>query len=335
MATIREVAKEANVSVSTVSHVINATRFVSPDTKARVIASMEKLEYEPNRLASSLRRKDKRTHTIGLLIPDSSNLFFAEVLRGVEDASFEAGYNVILCNSDDDPQKEVGYLEVLLAKQVDGIVLVSARDSSESLKLVERWGGKAVVVDRDLNAPELDSVFVDNEEGGYIATKYLLDRGHTHIGCIGGPSSLSPSSGRMKGYKKALNEYDVPLNSENLISGDFRPQSGYEAAQTILDQDDEPTAIFATNDMMAVGALRAINEFGRRVPQDISLIGFDDISLASFTIPPLTTIAQPSYEMGMLAAELLVRRLHNPDAQVIREILRPVLVERSSCQERE
>ena len=335
MTTIREVAEEAKVSVSTVSHVINETRFVSPETKVRVLAAMDKLQYEPNRLASSLRRKDKRTHTIGLLIPDSTNPFFAEVLKGVEDASFDAGYNVILCNSDDDPQKEVRYLEVLLSKQVDGIVLVSAGDSGESLKLVERWNGKAVVVDRDLDAPELDSVSVDNEEGGYIATRYLLERGHSLIGCISGPSSLTPSSGRVKGYKKALIEFGATVNAETVIAGDFRPQSGYRAARTILEQNFRPTAIFATNDMMALGALRAINELGQRVPNDISIIGFDDISLASFTTPPLTTIAQPSYEMGMLAADLLMRRLQNPTADVKREVLKPVLVERSSCQVKE
>jgi LacI family transcriptional regulator len=334
MATIREVAEKADVSVSTVSHVINETRFVSPDTKSRVLAAMEDLEYEPNRLASSLRRKDKRTHTLGLLIPDSSNPFFAEVLKGVEDASFEAGYSVILCNSDDDPQKEVGYLEVLLSKQIDGVILVSAGDSSESLKLVDRWDGKAVVVDRDIDAPELDSVSVDNEEGGYVATKHLLDHGHKHIGCIGGPSALKPSAGRVKGYKKALDEFGLKLNEANVVSGDFRPQSGYTAAHTILDQDAQVSAIFSTNDMMAVGAIRAINELGKTVPDDISIIGFDDIALASFTTPPLTTIAQPSYEMGMRAAELLVRRFQHPDSEVIREVFKPALVERSSCQAR-
>jgi LacI family transcriptional regulator len=334
MATIREVAERAGVSVSTVSHVLNETRFVSPDTKSRVLAAMEELEYEPNRLASSLRRKDKRTHTLGLLIPDSSNPFFAEVLRGVEDASFDAGYSVILCNSDDDPKKEVGYLEVLLSKQVDGVILVSAGDSSESLTLVERWEGKAVVVDRDINAPELDSVSVDNEEGGYIATKYLLEHGHRHIGCIAGPSALKPSAGRVFGYKKALDEYGVSIDEGYIVPGDFRPQSGYKAARLILETDDRLSAIFSTNDMMAVGALCAINEMGKTVPDEISIIGFDDISLASFTSPPLTTVAQPIYEMGLRAAELLVNRLVHPDSEISREVLKPVLVERSTCKKK-
>jgi len=332
MVTIREVAEEAKVSVSTVSRVINETRFVSPETKGGVLAAMERLHYEPNRLASSLRRKDKRTHTIGLLIPDSANLFFAEVLRGVEDASFEAGYNVILCNSDDDPQKEAGYLEVLLSKQVDGIILVSAGDSRESLDLVKRWDGKAVVVDRELDAPELDSVLVDNVLGGYLATRYLLDLGHRRVGCITGPATVTPSSGREQGYQNALEEFDIPSNREAIVSGDFRPQSGYEGARALLEGNINPTAIFATNDMMAVGALRAISELHLTVPEDISIVGFDDISLASFTIPPLTTIAQPSYEIGMRAAELLVRRLRSPQKEIKNEVFEPYLVERASCQ---
>jgi LacI family transcriptional regulator len=332
MATIREVAAKAGVSVSTVSHVVNETRFVSEETRGRVLAAMEELHYKPNRLARSLRRKDKRTHTLGLLIPDSTNPFFAEVLRGVEDASFEAGYNVILCNSDDDPEKELNYLNVLLGKQVDGIVLVSAGAHEASLELLARRQGTAVVVDREIGGAELDSVVVDNEEGGYLATQYLLDLGHEHIGCITGPSPLTPSAGRSQGYRKALEDAGFVPDDNFLLAGDFRPQSGYTATRQLLAQTPRPTAIFACNDMMAVGAIRALNEAGLRVPQDVSVIGFDDITLASFTGPPLTTMAQPSIEMGMLAAELLVDRLQNPNGTPRRELLATTLVVRESCQ---
>ncbi len=335
MATIRDVAKKAGVSVSTVSHVVNETRFVSEETSTRVLAAMEELKYQPNRLARSLRRKDKRTHTIGLLIPDSTNPFFAEVLRGVEDASFDAGYNVILCNSDDNPDKELNYIDVLLSKQVDGIVLVSAGAHEESLELLSRRQGTAVVVDREFDGSDLDSVVVDNERGGYDATRYLIDLGHRRIGCITGPSLLTPSAGRIQGYRRALAEAQIPLDKTLIVPGDFRPQSGYASAKKLLKLIPPPTAIFACNDMMAIGALGAINQDGLKVPADLSLIGFDDITLASYSIPPLTTIAQPSHEMGLLATELLLQRLLDPSAPPRRVLLYPSIVVRESCQVQE
>ncbi len=330
MASIRDVAEKAGVSVSTVSHVINETRFVSEETRSRVVSAMEALNYQPNRLARSLRRKDKRTQTLGLLIPDSMNPFFAEVLRGVEDASFEANYNVFLCNSDNRAEKELEYIEVLVGKQIDGIVLVSA-GTTDSLELLERRQITAVLVDRQLGETKHDSVMVENELGGQIATKYLINLGHQRIGCITGPSSLTPSAKRIQGHLKALEEANIPPHDEFFVLGDFRPQSGYTSMKVLLDLPTPPTGVFACNDMMAVGALRAIHERRMRVPDDISIIGFDDILLASYSIPPLTTVAQPSYEMGLIAAEILIERLKEPSVAPRQEILSPSLVERETC----
>jgi LacI family transcriptional regulator len=284
MTTIREVAEKANVSSSTVSHVINNTRYVSEETRARVMDAMRELNYTPNRLARSLRSKDMRTNTIGLLIPDSANPFFAEVSRGVEDACFEEDYNVILCNSDDEQTKELEYLHVLLSKQVDGIILVSASGKGDTLEFVNDRGATVVAVDRAFDETfrdSVDSVLVDNESGGYEATRYLLDLGHTRIGCISGPSLLRPSAGRVHGYRQALADAGIEPDPSLVIPGDFRPQSGYEAAQQLLKLSDPlPSAIFACNDMMAMGALCAIHESGLKTPEDISLVGFDDIDLA-------------------------------------------------------
>ena len=331
MATIREVAEKARVSVSTVSHVINQTRFVSLETRGRVLAAMQELKYQPNRLASSLRRKDKATATLGLLIPDSTNSFFAEVLRGVEDASFEAGYSVIVCNSDDNADKEINYLNVLLSKQVDGIVLVPSGAKKASLDLLHYRNSTAVLVDREIQGADLDSVVVDNERGGLAAVQYLIELGHKRIGCITGPSLFTPSAARVEGYKRALEEAGISSDDELIVAGDFRPLSGYAAASRLISLSSQPTAIFACNDMMAIGALRAINETGIHVPEDISVVGFDDIALATFTYPSLTTVAQPSYEMGMRAAELLLNRLRNPGSPTRRELLSPSLVVRDSC----
>lgn len=331
MASIRDVAALAGVSVSTVSHVVNQTRFVSEETQAKVLAAMEDLKYKPNRLASSLRRKDKRTNTLGLLIPDSANPFFAEVLRGVEDASFDAGYNVFLCNSDDDPEKELNYIEVLLGKQIDGIILVSAGTHNESLVLLANNQIASVVVDREVSGAITDSVLVDNETGGYQATQYLLELGHTKIGCIAGPSLLTPSADRVKGYRKALSDHNLNQDDKLVVLGDFRAQSGFEAAKQLLDLVQPPTAIFTCNDMMAVGALHAVDEAGLSVPDDISIIGFDDITLATFTKPPLTTISQPSHEMGLLAAEIVIARIENTNLPARSEMLSTSLVVRNSC----
>lgn len=331
MVSIRDVAEKAGVSTSTVSHVVNKTRFVSEETQAKVLTAMEDLNYKPNRLARSLRRKDKRTNTLGLMIPDSANPFFAEVLRGVEDASFESGYNVFLCNSDDNPKKEQNYIEVLLGKQIDGIILVSAGANNNSLQVLANNGVPSVVVDREVKGANTDSVLVDNVDGGFQAINYLIALGHSQIGCIGGPSLLTPSAGRVQGYRKALTECGISVDEALIIPGDFRAQSGYEAANTLLGLSDPPTAIFACNDMMAVGAIHAIDKLGLKVPKDISIIGFDDIPLASFTRPPLATIAQPSHEMGLLAAEMVITRIQDPDLPSRNEMLSTSLVIRDSC----
>ena len=331
MTSIRDVAKSAGVSTSTVSHVINKTRFVSEETQAKVRDAMKALGYKPNRLASSLRRKDKSTNTLGLLIPDSTNLFFAEVLRGVEDACFEAGYSVFLCNSDDDPQKELDYIEVLLGKQIDGIILVSVGIHKESLTLLADNDIPSVLVDREVSGSINDSVVVDNEAGGHQATEHLIELGHTRIGCIAGPSLLTPSAARVQGYRKALSKYNLVQDDALIIKGDFRAQTGFEATKDLLKIDNPPTAIFACNDMMAVGGLHAVDEAGLSVPKDISIVGFDDIPLASFTLPPLTTIYQPSQEMGSLAAKMVMERIKKPNLPTRKEVLPTSLITRKSC----
>ena len=331
MASIRDVAKEAGVSISTVSHVINQTRFVSDNKQSNVYAAMKKLNYTPNRLASSLRRKDKRTNTLGLLIPDSANPFFAEVLRGVEDTCFDAGFSVFLCNSDDDPQKELNYIKVLLGNQIDGIILVSTGTHNDSLEVLANSRIPSVLVDRVVSTGGIDSVLVDNETGGYQAGEYLINLGHRRVGCITGPSLLTPSAARVQGFKRAISKNGFEVTDELIMSGDFRAQSGFNAAKKMIALDDLPTAVFACNDMMAVGALHAFDEAGLRVPDDISIIGFDDIALASFTKPPLTTIAQPGQNMGLLAAEMVINRIENPKLSPREKILSTFLIERKSC----
>lgn len=330
MSNMRDVAEKAGVSVSTVSHVVNETRFVSTETRVRVLSAMDDLNYQPNKLASSLRRKDKRTQTLGLLVPDSLNPFFTEALRGVEDACFKANYNVFLCNSENRPEKELEYLEDLIGKQIDGIILIST-GTQDSIELLKHNNITPVLVDRELGHNTCDSVMVENELGGQIATQYLINLGHQRIGCITGPNFLTPSAKRVHGYRKSLQDAGMPIDEAMIVQGDFCPQSGYSGMNTLLALPNPPRAVFACNDMMAIGAMQAIHEANLQIPDDVSIIGFDDIMFATYTMPPLTTVAQPSYEMGLIAAEILINRLSDSRSQSRQEILSPTLVIRESC----
>ncbi len=328
MPTIREVASRAGVSPTTVSHVINNTRFVSAEARQRVLDAMAELNYRPNVLARSLRRGE--TRTLGLILPDSANPFFAEIARAIEDAAFSAGYNVILGNSENELAKEQVYVDVLVNKQVDGLIFVATGDHSPSLEHLTRNGLPVVVVDRRLSNLDVDTVLTDNLQGGLSAARYLLNLGHRRIACITGPSNLTPSAERVIGYRRALEEHGLPVEENLIRKGDFHPRSGYHAAVELIRSQPPPTAIFICNDMMAIGALRALSEAGLRVPQDCSLIGFDDIELASFITPPLTTIRQDKAALAEAAVTLLLERIAEPDLPARTRILPTQLIERLS-----
>ncbi len=307
MVTIHDVAKKAGVSTTTVSHVINQTRFVSEAAARRVQRAMRELHYQPNAIARSLRRK--HTRTLGLILPDSSNPFFAEVARGVEDFAFRQGYNVLFGSSDSDLEKENAYLRVFIEKQVDGLIFVAAGESTRNIQQFQTEHLPLVVVDREFKNVVADYVVADNRRGGFLATEHLIQLGHRVIACIAGPSTVTPSADRVTGYRDALQAHHLSFNSKLVRRGDFQASSGFAAAQFFLRQKPRPSAIFACNDLMALGALGAIYNAGLRVPDDMAIVGFDDIALASYTSPPLTTIQQPKYEMGQLAAQILLERI--------------------------
>ena len=329
MATIHQVAERAGVSSTTVSHVINNTRFVSVDTRNRVLEAMVALGYQPNALARSLRRGE--TLTIGLILPDSANPFFAEIGRAVEDAAFHKRYNVILCNTEGDLEKEQRYVEVLSKKQVDGIIFVGTGDQTNSLLSLHTQQIPVVLVDRELPDLEVDAVLTDNLQGGYLATRHLTDLGHKRIGCITGPSHLTPSAQRVQGYRTALKEGGLSVDESLIERGDFHPESGHSAALTLLSQPNPPSALFICNDLMAIGALHAAAEHGFNVPHDLAIVGFDDIELASYAVPSLTTIAQPKTDIGLHAVQLLINRISEKSRPVHRELLPVTLIQRKSC----
>jgi LacI family transcriptional regulator len=330
MATIRDVAESAGVSYATVSHVINNTRLVSPETRERVLAAMDALNYRPNALARSLRQG--KTNTLGLVLPDSANPFFAEISRSIEDEAFKRGYSVFLCNTERDTQRELFYVDVLSNRQVDGIIFVAAGDQADSLDFLLHRNMPVVMIDRNLSDVEVDAVLTDNQLGGYLATRHLLELGHTRIACIAGPSSITPSAERIIGYRKALEEAGISYEETLVLRGDYHAQSGMDITKSILSLHPRPTAIFALNDLMALGALRAAAEAGCSVPEDLAVVGYDDLEIAHFTNPPLTTIAQPKKAIGVQAINLLVGRMSQKNRPPSRIILPPELIVRRSTQ---
>jgi LacI family transcriptional regulator len=328
--TMREVAKLAKVSKTTVSHVLNKTRPVSEELQNRVFQAVRELNYQPNVLARSLRRKE--TCTIGLVIPRNDNPYYAEVARGVEELSFNAGYSVILCNSDRNIEKEIQYADLLYKKRVDGILFVGAwaGDQTSHLHLLQAEGVPLVVVDRYVPDLEIDSIVTDNTLGGWLATSHLYELGHRRIGCIGGTPEHTPNADRIKGYRKALTEFSMPIDEDLIVRYDFQFESGYLAAQYMLNLKNRPTALFACNDLMAIGVMRAAFDMGYRIPQDLSIVGFDDIQMAAYVNPPLTTIAQPKYEMGRYSVEMLLERIHESKLPTQEKILEPKLIIRGT-----
>jgi len=326
---MRDVAEQAGVSLTTVSHVINRTRFVSSDVTERVMSAMDQLNYRPNELARSLRRG--HTRTLGLILPDSANPYFAEIGHAIEVAAYESGYNVILCNTHGVEQKESHYINVLRDKQVDGIIFVATGDKTNSISQTLGEDFPVLLVDRELAGVSTDVIIVDNYQGGYLATQHLVNLGHTKNACISGPSRIRPSSERISGYIQALEQSGINVNPDYFRMGDFHPNSGYQAALELLNLADPPTAIFACNDLMAIGVIRAGMEMGRKIPDDLALVGFDNIELAAYTIPPLTTISQPIQEMGEIATQLLIKRINEDKSEPRRELLPVELVVRGSC----
>jgi LacI family transcriptional regulator len=289
---------------------------------------MDELGYRPNLLARSLRRGE--THTVGMILPDSANPFFAEVARGAGDAAFECGYSLILCSSDGDLNKELLYTNVLTEKRVDGIIFVAAGVSTGHICALQERRIPLVVVDREIPNVAVDLVLADNVRGGKLATYHLIRLGHRRIACITGPSDLTPSAGRVTGYRQALDEGGVLVDETLIVKGNFQYKSGYQATRQLLEASAPPSAIFACNDLMAIGVMSAAMEMGLRIPADLSVVGFDDVALASFTNPALTTVSQPKYEMGTLAFSVLLERIQNYDMPPRRRLLDTDLLIRKS-----
>jgi LacI family transcriptional regulator len=324
---IHEVAKLAGVAPITVSRVVNNSGYVSEETRRRVEAAIRELDYIPNSLGPSLR--SKRTLTLALVLSDITNPFWTTVARGVEDTANKQGYHIIIGNTDESPEKQEEYLVFLLKKQVDGFLLVPS--SSRSLGTLQKRRVPCVVLDRHIPDQPFDSVRGDSIGGAYALTRHLLQLGHERIAVITGPQYVSTAYDRVTGFLQAMGE--VPLNDPPQVYwGEYDQQTGYAYTQQALRTTPQPTAIFATNNFIAIGVMRALRDHGVRVPEDMSVVAFDDLPLAITIDPFFTVAAQPAYEMGQKATQLLLARLAEEGPQEYQEIVLPIeiIVRRSS-----
>lgn len=330
MASLQEVAKRAKVSIATVSRVLNKSDKVVPETRAAVESALRELGYRPSRVARRLRMKDGRAHLVGLIIPDIQNPFYAEIARGVEDAAYRNNYALLLCNSDESLEKERFYLDVMRDESVDGLVLPPFNETDDAVIAMVQTGMPVVCVDRSLAKAKTDLVEVDNYRGAVEAVNHLLDRGHTQIGLIEGRTQVSTSRERRRGYLDALAARGVPVRRELMRAGDFKQESGRVLTNELLDLRKPPTALFVVNNLMTVGALAALHQRDRRVPEDVAVVGFDDLPWAEALDPPPTVVRQPAYDVGVQAMELLLKRISEPGRPAVTVRLLPELVVRKS-----
>lgn len=329
MATMKDVARLAGVSTSTVSHVINKDRFVSEAIIEKVEAAIKTLNYAPSALARSL--KLKQTRTIGMLITASSNPFYSELVRGVERSCFERGYSLVLCNTEGDEQRMNRNLEMLMQKRVDGLLLLCTETHQPSLDIIRRYPSIPTVM-MDWSPFEGDSDLIQDNSllGGDMATQYLIDKGHTRIACITGPLDKTPARLRLEGYREAMSRSGLTVPADYEVIADFEFGGGFDAMQKLLVHATPPDAVFIGNDAMAVGAYQALYQAGLRIPQDMAIVGYDDIELARYMTPPLTTIHQPKDELGELAIDVLINRMAEPELTQQRLQLTPELMVRGS-----
>lgn len=326
--TIKDIARAAGVSHTTVSRALRDSEEISPETRARIRAIAESLGYRPNPVARALQ--GRRTQTIGVVVTRLSDPFHTEVVQGIERVAQAHGYGLLLSLSHEDPEKERAIVEMLAAKQVDGIIVAASRLGSRYLPLLEALRIPIVLINSHQTGPYVYSVATDNVHGGYLATRYLIGLGHRAIAYIGSRRGGRSNQDRYRGYRQALREAGLNPRPEWVVKGDGRVEGGEMAMRRLLEVRPRPTAVFCYNDLTAIGALKAALRAGLRVPEELSIIGFDGLEEGTYVIPALTTVAQPRQQLGRLAAEMLLEILDGRPSPK-RILLQGTLIERESC----
>lgn len=329
LATIMDVARLAGVSRTTVSRVLNDSPLVDKETRKRVFAAMKELDYQPSLAARNLRKQE--TKLIAVLIPNISNLFFASLLEGMEGVAAQNGYNIILCNTWDDPERELRYIRMLENKQVDGVILTALRNPMERVLPYLKYG-PIVFASEYLEDDALPAVTIDNAAASRKAVGHLIALGRQKVAFINGPERFILCGDRRKGYVQALEEHGLPVRSEWMRQSDFTIVGGFRSAQELFALPSPPTAVFAANDEMAIGAIQAIQQLGLQVPEDVAVVGFDDNPMATVVKPSLSTIGQPVHRMGAEVIKLLLACLEDKEriARPRRIVLETNLIIRES-----
>lgn len=328
MATMKQVAERAGVSISTVSHVINNTRVVSNDVRQRVLGIIDEMHYIPSAVARSL--KNDKTHTIGVLVPNSSNPYFAELIRWIEEAAFQRSYNIILCNAHGSDHKHAAYLRLLMEKRIDGLVLIASGADDDQDLLLHNPSVPIVQLERALPGLYADLILAGEEEGAHQATRHLIELGHRAIACVAGPPALPRTRERVGGFLRAMRDAGLPVSEEGIVHEAFTSAGGYTAFERLLAHERRPSAVFVTSDLMALGGLCAASRAGVRVPGQLSVVGYDDIDGAGYASPPLTTVAPPKRDMARLAIEQLIGRIKGSEEPLRNTALSSQLVVRAS-----
>jgi LacI family fructose operon transcriptional repressor len=329
MTTIKDVAAEAGVSIATVSRVLRDKPHVSDGLRQRVLAAVEELGYRPNLVARNLRARESTT--LGLIVSDIRNPFFTDISRAVEDLAHEKGYSVFFCNSDENPEKERIYLNLMHDENVAGVIFSPTRRTAANFS-AQDVQYPVVVVDRALGNGEVDMVLIDNEEAGYRLANHLIGNGYRRLAGIFGEASTTGRA-RRRGFRAALREHQLTPVADGLTAP--RIEAGYAAVRTLLEAKEPPDAILATNSLLTAGALKAIKASNRAIPDEVALAGFDETTWSTLVTPPLTVIAQPTYDIGRTATDLLLQRIDNPERPARTTILKGKLITRASTAPRE
>jgi DNA-binding LacI/PurR family transcriptional regulator len=326
--TIYDIAKEANVSIATVSKVINSKGKISAEKRKEVLQVMNRLNYQPSMIATALT--GKQTFTLGLLVPDISNPYFAEMARAIEDQGHRTGYSVVICSTDNKDERVENYINLLLKKSVDGIIIGTGVDNQELILHLLNRKIPVALISREMPDISVHTVVVDDVLGGRLAAEHLLELGHTRIGVLAEDLKVISSRNRVRGFRQALREDGLSFREEDAIICDYQIGLGKQAALELLSSLNRPTALFCCNDLLAIGAIQAAKELGLRVPSELSIVGFDNTILATVTDPQLTTVAQPIEHMGKQAVNLLMQDLEQYQTVKNRIVVQPELIVRQS-----
>lgn len=331
MASMNDVARRAGVSIATVSRVLNNSSSVNEETRLKILKAIKELKYQPSRVAKRLRSKGGPGNLLGVLIPDIQNPFYVDVLRGIEDIAYKNNYVIIVCNFSQDEKKEAMYLDILESEAIDGLIAAPASEDDVRVKKMVQSGLPVVCVDRGLNGIDVDVVWVNNDAGAFAAVDHLAKAGYKRIGHIAGLPTIPSSRLREAGYRRALAENNLPFDPQWLVYGNSTYESGVELAAKLLSLPTPPDALFTGNNLITLGALETIHKRKLHIPNDVAIIGFDDMNWSNSLNPPLTAVRQPAYEIGQRAGELLIQRIRDPKRAPIQMTLNSELMVRESC----